>query len=172
MFIRYAWPTAPPFFQPMCDRLSLRASSLSNSTHHPSSPGRLLTRSLLGGVAGFAIGATLGALLDAALTGSTYAGLRIGGFLGALIGGQLAAGTGLFGFVLMIAIVLCSAVGVGLAATIVPPAPDELMSPLPLSVGGVAGAFVGLGLAVWLARTSKHRSATVFEPTGNRDAEQ
>ncbi len=121
----------------------------------PVPAGKLLVRSAIGAIGCGSVGALIGALINTAITGDTYIGLRIGGLLGAVTGGQLAAGTGLFGLSLMGVIIVCSSVGAGLAAAIARPDPASMASMLPIGVGGVAGAFVGLGVAVWLARRLK-----------------
>jgi hypothetical protein len=121
----------------------------------PIPAGKLMVRSVIGAVGCGSIGSIAGALINAAITGDTYVGLRIGGLLGAVIGGQLAAGTGLLGLGLMAVIFICSALGVGLAMAIARPDPAQMASMFPTVVGGVAGAFFGLGLAVWLARRWK-----------------
>jgi hypothetical protein len=121
----------------------------------PIPAGKLMVRSVIGAVGCGSIGAIAGALINAVITGDTYIGLRIGALLGAIIGGQLAAGTGLFGVALMAVIIVCSGIGAGLAAAIVRPDPASMVSMLPIGAGGVAGAFVGLGLAVWLGRRWK-----------------
>jgi hypothetical protein len=121
----------------------------------PIPAGKLMVRSVIGAIGCGSVGAIIGALLNVAINGDTYVGLRIGGLLGAVVGGQLAAGTGLFGLALMGVIIVCSGIGAGLAAAIARPDPASMVSMIPIGVGGVAGAFVGLGLAVWLGRRWK-----------------
>jgi hypothetical protein len=128
---------------------------MTDSSPTPIPAGKLMLRSAIGAVGCGSIGAIAGALINAAITGDTWIGLRIGGLLGAVIGGQLAAGAGLFGVSLMTVIIVCSGVGAGLAAAIARPDPASMASMIPIGVGGVAGAFLGLGLAVWLGRRWK-----------------
>lgn len=104
-------------------------------------------RCLFGFITGSLVGGLIGWLIDSALTSEPYAGIRIGSFVGGLCGGVGAGGAGWKGLAIVLSMVLCSAAGAGVGLALWNPGPNNLLMFVPLGVGGIAGAFVGLTVA-------------------------
>ena len=118
----------------------------------PAQPSNKPIRAVLGASIGALLGGLIGWLIDSAITSDPYAGVRIGSFVGALCGSVVGQGAGWRGIGAILLMVLCSLGGAVLGLVIWYPGPDDLLSLLPAMIGGVAGAFAGMFLAVIFLR--------------------
>ena len=117
----------------------------------------LTQRAILGAGTGLAVGALAGWIIDAMLTDDPYAGIRIGAFLGAIIGGQIAVGSKLLAYGVLMIMVACSAIGALAPVLIWRPDPDSILLLVTTGIGGVAGAFAGLIIAIGILKWARSR---------------
>ena len=117
-------------------------------------------RIAIGVVIGLVVGGAVGYFIDTLFSSDPYAGVRVGSFLGGIIGGQIAAGTGIWGIGVMMSGVVCSTVGVVVPLLIWKPDPDNSLAMLPMFIGGIAGAFIGLILGLLVFKRAMNRNST------------
>ena len=119
-------------------------------TPAPAPAGTRMWRGLVGYLIGCTTGGLAGWLIDRAVTDDPYAGIRIGIFLGGLLGAVIGSGGGWPGVVLMLSMVVVSAAGAVAAFLLFKPDPSSFLMVLPIAIGGMVGAFLGLALGALL----------------------
>ena len=117
-------------------------------------------RIAIGVVIGLVIGGAVGYFIDTLFTSDPYIGIRVGSFLGGIIGAQIAAGTGIWGIGVMMVMVVCSTVGVVVPLLIWKPDVNNFLACLPMFIGGIAGAFIGLILGLLVFKRAMNRNST------------